>query len=323
MEEMIRRFYRTTGVPELDELMYGLPRAGLALIYGSQKAGKTTFAMQAALKVAEEGRQILYLDTESGGVSQLRLYNLAAAMGVKQELIHRLISNVLIYQAGELSEQHKIVMDEWGGLVKKAEVGMFVIDSIAWHYHQRVMNAPTEHVGSVARELMGKLELQTKTLLNYAKNSGATVLFTSWSASKAKKAFEQHQIRELEKAAKKGLIDVRDLDIVLGTYGEDYIGGRFLGYIAKVIARIWRLQGDLRFFVIEAHREKPDNIGLYMRLTDRGLVPAQGAKPTRLENEMRRRLVEEEAVVVASDEDTDGGREARQPARGGLAGRKG
>jgi hypothetical protein len=34
----------------------------------------------------------------------------------------------------------------------------------------------------------------------------------------------------MEKEAKKGVVDVRDLDFVLGTYGEDYIGGRFIGY---------------------------------------------------------------------------------------------
>jgi hypothetical protein len=66
----------------------------------------------------------------------------------------------------------------------------------------------------------------------------------------------------MEKDARKGVVDVRDLDVVLGTYGEDYIGGRFIGYMAKVIARIWRLQGNLRFLVVEAHRERPDNIGL-------------------------------------------------------------
>lgn len=320
MEELIKRFYRTTGVPLLDELMYGLPRAGLALVYGSQKAGKTTFAMQAAMQVAaNEGKHVLYLDTESGGVSQLRLYNLAANMGVEQAKIPHVVSSIRLYQAGELSEQHSIIMEDWAGLVKTMDVGMFIVDSVAWHYHQRVMNAPSEHVGSVARELMGKLELETKTLLNYAKNSGATVVFTSWSASKAKKAFEAHQVRELEKAARKGFVDVRDLDVVLGTYGEDYIGGRFLGYMAKVIARIWRLQGDLRFFVVEAHREKPDNIGVYMRITGAGLQPVDGAKPVRLEAEMRRRLVEEEAVAVAQD--SDGSGESRQSS-GGRMGRR-
>jgi hypothetical protein len=34
----------------------------------------------------------------------------------------------------------------------------------------------------------------------------------------------------MEKDARKGVVDVRDLDVVLGTYGEDYIGGRFIGY---------------------------------------------------------------------------------------------
>ncbi|MEM4384181.1 MAG: ATPase domain-containing protein [Candidatus Caldarchaeum sp.] len=321
MAELVKRFYRSTGVPVLDQLMYGIPRGGLTLVYGSQKAGKTTFAMQCAVQVAhQEEKHVLYLDTESGGVGPLRLYSLAAAQGMDQADAQRAVSLIHIHQANELSDQHRIITEDWRTAVETFDVGLFVVDSIAWHYHQRVMNAPSEHVGSVARELLGKLEQETKTLLSYAKKSNASVIFTTWSASKAKKAFEQHQLRELEKSARKGYVDVRDLDIVLGTYGEDYIGGRFLGYMAKVIARIWRLQGDMRFFVIEAHREKPDGVGLYMRVTEAGLQPVEGAKPARVEVEMRRRLVEEEAAAVAQD--SDGGREARQPAGGRMGRRK-
>jgi len=78
MESLVRRYYRTTGIKALDDIIYGWPRASLALIYGSQKAGKTTLAMQAAIQIVREGRKhVLYLDTESGGVSELRLYSLA------------------------------------------------------------------------------------------------------------------------------------------------------------------------------------------------------------------------------------------------------
>lgn len=318
-EQMVRRFYRTTGVQGLDELIYGWPRRGLALVYGSQKAGKTTLALQAAVQVAaEEEGQVLLLDTESGGIGELRLYGLASAMGVKEDLIPRLISRINIYKANELSEQHKMILETFDEVRRRSEVSLFVVDSIAWHYHQRVMNAPAEHVGSVARELMGKLELQTKTLLNYARDSGATVIFTSWSASKAKKAFEDHQKRVLEKEARKGYVDVRDLDIVLGTYGEDYIGGRFVGYMAKVIARIWRLQGNLRFFVVEAHRERPDNMGLYMQISEKGLHPVPGAKPVPVEKELLRRLLQEEGEAVVKDTSGSGEdrQDSRRPARG-------
>jgi hypothetical protein len=147
-------------------------------------------------------------------------------------------------------------------------------------------------------------------LINYARDSGASIIFTSWSTSKAKKSFEEHQRREMEKDARKGVVDVRDLDVVLGTYGEDYIGGRFIGYMAKVISRIWRLQGNLRFLVVEAHRERPDNIGLYMQITEKGLQPVLGAKPTPVEKEMLRKLLQEEDEAVSQD--TSGSRKDRQ-----------
>ncbi|MEM1988183.1 MAG: AAA family ATPase [Candidatus Caldarchaeum sp.] len=300
LESMIKRSYRSTGVNELDSIIYGWPRRGLALIYGSQKAGKTSLAMQAALQVAAtEESHVLYLDTESGGASELRLYAMAAAMGFNEADIPRIVSMVHIYKANEISEQHRIITDDWDMFRKTNDVQLYVVDSIAWLYHQRVMNAPSEHVGSVAREVMGKLEMQTKTLLGYAAGPGASIIYTSWSASKAKKAFEEHQRREMARTAKKGVVDVRDIDIVLGTYGEDYIGGRFVGYMSKVIARIWRLQGDLRFFVVEAHREKPDGIGIYMRIGAAGLQPMPNSQPVRVEQEMIQRLVREEEAVVA------------------------
>jgi RecA/RadA recombinase len=302
LETLIRRYYRTTGVPVLDDMIYGWPRKGLALIYGSQKAGKTTLAMQAAVHtVLDEGRQVLYLDTESGGASELRLYTLASALGVSEADIPSVVSRITIFKAYDLGDQHRIITEDWGEITQTGEVGMFAVDSVAWHYHQRVMNTPSEMVGAVARELLGRLEMEIKTLLKYAEKTGASIIYTSWSASKAKKAFEEHQRRELEKAARKGFVDTRDLDVVLGTYGEDYIGGRFIGYMAKVIARIWRLQGDLRFFVVEAHREKRDNIGIYMRVSEKGLHPVDGAKPVPVESEMRRRLIAEEEKAVEAD----------------------
>lgn len=310
LESMIKRSYRTTGVDLLDGIIYGWPRRALALIYGSQKAGKTSLAMQAALQVAAtEKSHVLYLDTESGGASELRLYNMAAAMGFNEADIPRILSMIQIFKANEISEQHRIITFDWDTFRKTNDVQLYVVDSIAWLYHNRVMNAPSEHVGSVAREVMGKLEMQTKTLLSYA-SAGASVIYTSWSASKAKKAFEEHTRRELMRTARKGIVDTRDIDVVLGTYGEDYIGGRFIGYMSKVIARIWRLQGDLRFFVVEAHREKPDGVGIYMRISAAGLQPLPDSKPVRVEQEMIQRLVREEEAVVADSVGSGGSGQA-------------
>jgi hypothetical protein len=77
-----------------------------------------------------------------------------------------------------------------------------------------------------------------------------------------------------------------------------------------VIARIWRLQGNLRFLVVEAHRERPDNIGLYMQITEKGLQPVPGARPTPVEKEMLRKLLQEEDEAVSQD--TSGSRKDRQ-----------
>jgi RecA/RadA recombinase len=95
-EQLVKRFYRTTGVPALDQLIYGWPRRGLALIYGSQKAGKTTLALQASVTTALEEDKVLILDKESGGIGELRLYSLAQAMGVKEDLIPRILSNITL-----------------------------------------------------------------------------------------------------------------------------------------------------------------------------------------------------------------------------------
>jgi hypothetical protein len=90
--------------------------------------------------------------------------------------------------------------------------------------------------------------------------------------------------------------------------------------MAKVISRIWRLQGNLRFLVVEAHRERPDNIGLYMQITEKGLQPVPGAKPTPVEKEMLRKLLQEEDEAVSQD--TSGSRKDRQTTTRRNTGRK-
>jgi predicted ATP-dependent serine protease len=83
IKKPVKRYYRTTGVPALDQLIYGWPRKGLALIYGSQKAGKTTLALQAAVTTALEEGKILMLDTESGGIGELKATQPSPSNGCK------------------------------------------------------------------------------------------------------------------------------------------------------------------------------------------------------------------------------------------------
>jgi hypothetical protein len=90
--------------------------------------------------------------------------------------------------------------------------------------------------------------------------------------------------------------------------------------MAKVISRIWRLQGNLRFLVVEAHRERPDNIGLYMQITEKGLQPVPEARPTPVEKEMLRKLLQEEDEAVSQD--TSGSRKDRQTTTRRNTGRK-
>lgn len=337
-KEIVAQYYMSTGIEEMDELFLGYPLGKITLVTGNFKVGKTTLAMMAALRVASEGREVIYVDTENR-FGSLRAVMLGEAM--KRKGILRsfdgpaTISKIRVYQPKSLDDQHKLMMNEVCARVRDSDVGMVVLDSLSFYYHQQVVNAPSEHAASVARTLIGRLETHTKRVLHEVARKNIPFLVTTWSASSAKWALESWTRRKLIQGITQGTLEPGDImryvDALVGQPGSDFIGGQWIGYIAHVILRVFRTGLDSRYLYLTSHTEVPDGYGLRMRMTDAGLLPEEGAKPEPVtaralqeimvaeEKELEREKAME-AGEVPQEAAQEGGRGAGRRSRGSQKG---
>jgi DNA repair protein RadB len=117
-----------TGLPALDELLGGgLDTDSVTEIYGEGGTGKTILCLQLAVRVALEGRWVIYIDTEGVSVDKLE----AIAGPRLPEVLQRL----LISSPATLAEQARAV-DRATRLARDGNrpVGLIVIDSATMHY---------------------------------------------------------------------------------------------------------------------------------------------------------------------------------------------
>ncbi len=117
-----------TGVRSIDRLLGGgLETDSVTELYGEGGSGKTLLCLEVALRVAREGRWVLYVDTE--GVSADRLRAMAG------DDLDRLLKRFLISTPKDLVEQSRAVATACA-LTRdgKRPVGLLVIDSATFYY---------------------------------------------------------------------------------------------------------------------------------------------------------------------------------------------
>lgn len=308
-KELLSRYYMSTRTA-LDELIYGWPKGRMALVFGHFKSGKTTLAMMASIIAMEEGKKALYLDAENR-VTPIRFHQLASAMAEAKliERVPNIPKQLFLWTANSLKEQHDLVMNDMVEKIEEGDVGVAVIDSIAIHYHSQVMNAPREMMASVAREIQGRLETEIHNLQKAAAKSGTCVIVTSWSASQAKASLQEWQRKQVERGLTSGELSVPDLyrylDVLIGSYGFDFVGGQYLGYRAHFLLRIFRVGADLRHAYLVAHGDRPDGYGMYMVMRDHGLVPVEGAKVEKVSEVALKGLIRKEEEIVREEMEAD------------------
>ena len=118
----------STGLPSLDGLLGGgLDSDAITEVYGEAGTGKTIFCLQVAVRVAQEGHWVVYIDTE--GLSVDKLETLAAG-GLPRVLEHLLISSpsTLDEQTRAVDAATRMARD------RSRPVGLIVVDSMTMHY---------------------------------------------------------------------------------------------------------------------------------------------------------------------------------------------
>lgn len=113
----------STGCKDLDQFLQGF-KEEVTLIYGSGASGKTTLAIQTAIKQAEQGKKVLYLDTE-GGFNADRIKHINSDPKV--------LDNIILIRLKEFMEQ-RLTFRKLKNIVEKGMISLVVIDTIGMHY---------------------------------------------------------------------------------------------------------------------------------------------------------------------------------------------
>ena len=131
----------STGTDVLDTLLEGgYETDAITTIYGPAGAGKTNLALLAAVHVAQQGKKVIYIDTE-GGFSVARLKQIVASP-------RKILDRIIFLQPTNFEEQKK-AFAKLKQLVNN-KIGLIIVDTIAMLY--KIQRA-TEEVKEVNQEL--------------------------------------------------------------------------------------------------------------------------------------------------------------------------
>lgn len=152
----------STGSEVLDELLNGgLEKSIITNVYGESGTGKTTFCVQVAATVAENGGKVAYIDTE-GGFSPERMQQIAG---------EEALENVVIRNPVDFNEQEEAIegLDE---IMESEEIELVVVDSAVSLYRLKVN-------GDNASDVNQRLSQQLSELSKVARKHNIPVIITN------------------------------------------------------------------------------------------------------------------------------------------------
>ena len=154
----------STGADFLDKLLEGgYDNDIITTIFGPSGAGKTNLCLLAAVKVAESGKKVIFIDTE-GGIAVERIRQLS-------ENYQQVLEKIIFFNPVNFSEQNEL-FENLKGMINE-NIGMIVVDSIAMLY--RLELGRKEEV----YEVNTALGRQIAYLVEIARKNNIPVLITN------------------------------------------------------------------------------------------------------------------------------------------------
>ena len=232
----------STGSKIIDSLLDGGLEPGvITTLFGPESSGKSNIAMLAAINAAEQGKKVLFIDTE-GSFSAERVKQLNKNYEI-------LLKNIVIANPTNFVEQKnyfKKLMDA----ANHEKAGLIVVDSIVMLYR---LQKAEEDISTTNQELASQLAI----LSEVARKKQIPVLVTNQVYA---------DFRKTENRGPKTENSFR------------MVGGDLLKYWTKCIVKLEALDAGVRRASIYKHRSLPEGKLVHFEIKEQGLEEAQEPK---------------------------------------------
>src|SRR3989344_3962546 len=154
----------STGAAFLDTLLEGgYDPDILTAIFGPSGAGKTNFCLIAAVKIAEAGKKVIFIDTE-GGIAVERIKQISSDY---ESVLSRIIflNPLTFVEENDIFEKVKVMANE--------QIGLIVVDSISMLYRLELVKSEEVY------EVNSALGRQIAYLVEIARRKKIPVLITN------------------------------------------------------------------------------------------------------------------------------------------------
>jgi DNA repair protein RadB len=147
----------STGSFDLNKWLYGGYEKGIiTMIAGPPGSGKTNMAILTTCSQAKKGNKVIFIDTE-GGFSSDRVKQIVG------DTYEEVLKNIFLMEPGNFEEQKKF-FSTLNNHLKKEQISLIVVDSMAMLYRLEMGDARTKEGDENVKEINCEVANQMKIL---------------------------------------------------------------------------------------------------------------------------------------------------------------
>jgi len=219
----------SAGSFELNKFLFGGYETDvISTLYGPAGSGKTILSILVAVSQAKKGNKVIYMDTE-GGFSIERVKQI---LKNDKEETEKVLKNILLLKPTSFEEQEQ-EFEKILKHVKKGDVSLIIVDSIAMLYRLELGDAIKTGEDEKIREVNRKLARQLRCLNEIARKQNIPVIVTNQVYSEFQKDMNSKERK------------------------VSMVGGDLLKYWSKCLIELQNYRGK-RKLILRKHRSLPE-----------------------------------------------------------------
>ncbi len=247
----------STGTPFLDRFLGGGYDAdAITTLYGPSGSGKTNLCLLAAVHCAQEGKKVIFVDTEGGiGVERIKqlcgIHRKEPAMDAgedHEDNFKKILLNILFFHPSTFEEQ-KIAFSSISTVVQEQgeSVGLIVVDSFSTLYRLEVGSGS----GSAGRK----------------ENGGNGDSYYETHSALGRQLASLIEIARRRKIP--SLLSAQVYDD-FGSNAVKLVGGNIIRYASKCVLELEKLRAGSRI-IVRKHRSLPEGKECRFRIVQEGM----------------------------------------------------